>query len=83
MITTGRDCAVLSGDTKLSDTSDGEREPPGPSQEASPVPSMEDIPLEQSRDDTFCFAFNQVIKLMVCLLSVPLRSADIPTPFID
>ncbi|TKS64962.1 Retrovirus-related Pol polyprotein from transposon 412 [Collichthys lucidus] len=46
--------------------SDGEGEPAVPSQEAPPVPvfdSMEDFPLEQSRDDTLRFAFDQVIQI--------------------
>ena len=55
---TGHTCAVLSGDARSSDTADGEGEPAGPSQEAPQVPafdSMEDFPLEQSRDDTLRF----------------------------
>ncbi|XP_059210478.1 uncharacterized protein LOC131989303 [Centropristis striata] len=59
-------CAVLSGDARLSDTADGEGEPAVPPPEAPQVPvfaSMEDFPLEQSRDDTLRFAFDQVIKI--------------------
>lgn len=59
-------CAVLSGDARLSDTADGEGEFAGPSQEAPQVPvlhSIDDFPLEQSRDDTLRFAFHQVIKI--------------------
>ena len=55
-----------SGDARSSDTADGEGEPAGPSQEAPRVPvfdSMEDFPLEQSRDDTLRFAFDQVIRI--------------------
>ena len=53
-------------DARSSDTADGEGEPVGPSQEAPQVPvfdSMEDFPLEQSRDDTLRFAFDQVIRI--------------------
>ncbi|XP_051815566.1 uncharacterized protein LOC110961245 isoform X1 [Acanthochromis polyacanthus] len=59
-------CAVLSGDARSSDTADGEGEPGGSRQEAPGVPDlhpMEDFPLEQSRDDTVCSAFDQVIKI--------------------
>ena len=57
---------MLSGDARLSGTADGEGEPARPSQEAPQVPvfdSMEDFPLEQSRDDTLRFAFDQVMRI--------------------
>ena len=59
-------CAALSGDARLSDTADREEEPAMTPQEAPLVPelhSMEDFPLEQSRDDTLRLAFDQVIKI--------------------
>ena len=59
-------CAALSGDARLSDTADREEEPAMTTQEAPLVPelhSMEDFPLEQSRDDTLRLAFDQVIKI--------------------
>ena len=58
-------CAVLSGDGRLSDAADGEEELAVPllevPQEAPQIHFMEDFPLEQTRDDTLCFAFGQVI----------------------
>ena len=59
-------CAVLSGDARLPDTAEGEGAPARPSSEALQVPdlcSMEDFPLEQSRDDTLRFALDQVIRI--------------------
>jgi len=59
-------CAVLSGDARLSNTADGEGEPAEPAPEFH---SMEDFPLEQSRDDTLRSAFDQVIQIdgqLVC-----------------
>uniref|UniRef100_A0A8P4KG28 Gypsy retrotransposon integrase-like protein 1 n=1 Tax=Dicentrarchus labrax TaxID=13489 RepID=A0A8P4KG28_DICLA len=59
-------CAVLSGDTRLSDTAEGEGGPVVPPPEAPQVPmwrSTEDFPLEQSRDSTLRFAFDQVIQI--------------------
>ena len=58
--------AALSGDARSTDTADGEGDPGGPSQETPRGPevsSMEDFPLEQSRDDTLRFAFDQVIAI--------------------
>lgn len=49
-------CAVLSGDARLSVTTEREGEPAVPSQRHS----MRDFPLEQSRDNTR-FAFDQVM----------------------
>ncbi|XP_077936125.1 uncharacterized protein LOC144383152 [Gasterosteus aculeatus] len=57
-------CAVLSGDAGSSDAADGEGEPVEPPVETPPAPefrSMEDFPLEQSRDDTLRSAYDQVI----------------------
>ena len=59
-------CAVLSGDARLSDAADGEVEGTAEAPvEALRVPlhSMEDFPLEQSRDDTLRSAFDQVIQI--------------------
>ncbi|KAK9525277.1 hypothetical protein VZT92_016004 [Zoarces viviparus] len=59
-------CAVLSGDARLSDAADGEGEPAEPPVETPLGPelhSMEDFPLEQSRDDTLRSAFDQVIRI--------------------
>ncbi|XP_061767902.1 uncharacterized protein LOC133559923 [Nerophis ophidion] len=57
----GSICAVLSGEAGPSDTA--EREPADASREASPPPywrPTEDFPLEQSRDETFRAAWDQV-----------------------
>uniref|UniRef100_A0AAQ4P4Q9 CCHC-type domain-containing protein n=1 Tax=Gasterosteus aculeatus aculeatus TaxID=481459 RepID=A0AAQ4P4Q9_GASAC len=59
-------CAVLSGDARSSDAADGEGESAEPLVETPPVPgfrSMEDFPLEQSRDDTLRSAYDQVIRI--------------------
>ncbi|XP_062418320.1 uncharacterized protein LOC134129059 [Pungitius pungitius] len=59
-------CAVLSGDARSSDAAEGEGEPAEPPVETPAVPefrSMEDFPLEQSRDDTLRSAYDQVIKI--------------------
>ncbi|KAM9717937.1 uncharacterized protein ACNS7B_021418 isoform 1-T1 [Menidia menidia] len=59
-------CAVLSGDARSSDAADGEGELAVPPPEAPLVPafnSMEDFPLEQSRDDTLRCAFDQVMRI--------------------
>uniref|UniRef100_A0AAQ4Q9F2 Gypsy retrotransposon integrase-like protein 1 n=1 Tax=Gasterosteus aculeatus aculeatus TaxID=481459 RepID=A0AAQ4Q9F2_GASAC len=65
-IGTCRVCAALDGDARLSDAADGEGESAGPPMGTLPTPelrSMEDFPLEQSRDDTLRFAFDQVIQI--------------------
>uniref|UniRef100_A0AAQ4REK5 Gypsy retrotransposon integrase-like protein 1 n=1 Tax=Gasterosteus aculeatus aculeatus TaxID=481459 RepID=A0AAQ4REK5_GASAC len=59
-------CAALGGDARLSDAADGEGESAGPPMGTPPTPelrSMEDFPLEQSRDDTLRFAFDQVMQI--------------------
>ena len=59
-------CAARRGDARLSDTADRGEEPAVTPQEAPLVPefhSMEDFPLEQSRDDTLRSAFDQVIQI--------------------
>ena len=56
-------CAVLSGDVRLSDAADGEKEPAEPSQGAPQVPLLHPMEDFQSCDDTLCFALGQVIKI--------------------
>lgn len=61
-------CAVLSGDTKSSDTNSGEEEMVGPSRESPLAPvicSTKDFPQEQY--DSLSSAFQQVIKVDVAL----------------